>query len=92
MNQQQIHDQWKKHITHDFQKRCGYYPKSNIPDSIDVFKTCASIYFKNTTEKTAKRWVEDFIHKNNLPYSHISTSQAGDYQDDWVEVEILFVE
>lgn len=76
--------------TGNFQNRKGdQYPNSGIPDVIDVQGDEASFEFKNTSEKQAQQWVEQYLKSKNVKYSSIQTSQDGDYHDDWVSVRIL---
>lgn len=81
--------------TDDYQGRGGNYPKSNVPDSInlefsDTF-CILSFSFKNTNESTAENFVQRFIKTNKddlkIPKKlkqTITVYQDGDYQDDWV--------
>jgi len=87
-------DDLKKLINTDYQTRKGDYPKSNIPDSIDVNITnnSASVEFafKNTSEDDANTLYEKskelkIINKFSKEYNiTTSTQQDGDYPDDWV--------
>lgn len=77
---------WRAVATEDYQRRDGQYPKSDVPVTIDVFDNEAMFSFKNTSEDSARKWVINFISSKRLPGSIIGVAQAGDYDDDWVEV------
>lgn len=90
---------WKKDIlslhTDDYQNRGGNYPKDGIPVSIDVFDSDDEIVsitasFKNTSETEAREYIErKFLPKLDTSLNtKVSTSQDGDYHDDWVNVYI----
>ena len=73
--------------TDDYQKRDGNYsPKSNVPDSIDVYDDYMLFSFKNTSELAGKRFVNEFARRNQITYKSIDSNQSGDYEDDWIEV------
>lgn len=80
--------------TSDYQHRDGNYPKSGIPDTIDVtelddgnFTVEAS--FKNTCEGDARDWLTNFVKDHNLKIAkHAISWQDGDYHDDWVIASI----
>lgn len=75
-----------KHLsTDDFQKRDGSYsPRSGIPDSINVYDDYIILTFKNTSERTARNYAEDFASRYKIQFSKIDSCQDGDYEDDWV--------
>ncbi|RLA82656.1 MAG: hypothetical protein DRG78_06620 [Epsilonproteobacteria bacterium] len=85
----------------DYQTRKGDYPKSNIPDSIDVNitkkSTIVEFTFKNTTENDAINWYDKSKeYKTIQNYSkdydiQITTEQDGDYPDDWVLLSISLI-
>jgi hypothetical protein len=76
--------------TDDYQNRGGDYPDSGEPDTIQVYGTdnkSAAFSFKNTSEGTAKNWVERFLIRKGFEVKSIHSYQDGDYQDDWVVVD-----
>lgn len=83
----------------DYQKRDGAYPKSLIPDSIQVTieddGAILSFDFKNTTDNEALVWYEKskeskIINKFKKDYDiSVSTSQDGDFKDDWQKLTVL---
>ena len=72
--------------TDDYQKRDGAYPKSDVPDSIDVYDDHMMFSFKNTSERSGREFVEMFALRNKIPFSKIDSDQDGDYEDDWISV------
>lgn len=76
--------------TDDYQNRDGNYPKSGIPDSIDIYDNKNGTYdvnavFKNTSEADAKSWLTKYIQRHKLTITKPATAwQEGDYHDDWV--------
>ena len=83
----------------DYQKRGGDYPKSLIPDSIEVSIkddiTTVSFDFKNTSDSESIAWYEKskeckIINKFKKDYDiAVSTSQDGDFEDDWQKLTVL---
>ena len=83
----------------DYQKRGAEYPKALIPDSITVesidAKTTVAFDFKNTNDSEALEWYEKskeckVINKFKKEYNiAVSTSQDGDYEDDWQKLTVL---
>ena len=76
--------------TDDYQNRGGDYPDSGEPDTIQVYgkdNKSASFSFKNTSEGTAKNWVERFLTRKGFKVKSLRSYQDGDYQDDWVVVD-----
>ena len=86
--------------TDDYQKRNGAYPKSNKPDTINVYEFKSKVAdgfrvtfdFKNTDEAAAKivskRVVTNAIAGIENHIHAIEADQAGDYTDDWVECTV----
>lgn len=74
--------------TDDFQKRDGRYPASGKPDTISVHKKIVSMDFKNTSEAEAMKWARKYLTNNGFLIESVKSHQTGDYQDDWVMVEI----
>ena len=72
--------------TDDYQKRDGAYPKSNVPDSIDVYDDYMLFSFKNTSERSGREFAEMFALRNKIQFKTIDSNQSGDYEDDWIEV------
>ncbi len=87
-----------KLINGDYQKRGNGYPKSLIPDSIEVVTSdngaSISFDFKNTTDSEAKAWYKKskefkVISKFQKDYDvALSTSQDGDFKDDWQKLTV----
>jgi len=83
----------------DYQKRGSEYPKSLIPDIIEVTingeSVTVSFDFKNTSNSEALVWYEKskeckVINKFKDDYDiAISTSQDGDFKDDWQKLTVL---
>ena len=83
----------------DYQKRGGNRPKSLIPDVIRVEqqedKIFISFDFKSTSDSEAIEWYEKskeskLINKFKKEFDiDISTSQDGDYEDDWQMLTVL---
>jgi len=83
----------------DYQKRGGNRPKSLIPDVIRVEqqedKIFISFDFKSTSDSEAVEWYEKskeskLINKFKKEFDiDISTSQDGDYEDDWQMLTVL---
>jgi len=87
----EVAERLKGLATDDYQKRVGDYPRSGIPTSIQVWEENRSIsveaMFKNTSEKTADRWMRRFLSgKVGEPAKNAKYQayQSGDYHDDWV--------
>lgn len=83
--------------TSDYQNRKGNYPRSDVPDNIDVFvdnkNLILNAMFKNTSEKIAEKWMRQYLMAKVGDVStkaNYSTYQSGDYADDWVTVSITF--
>lgn len=72
--------------TDDYQKRGDKYPAGGKPDMIDVFNNDVVVAFKNTSEREAIRWTENFLRVKGFVAKTVIAQQTGDYQDDWVEV------
>jgi len=87
-----------KLINNDYQKRGNGYPKSLIPDSIEVTTSdngaSLSFDFKNTSDSDAMSWYEKskeckLINKFKKDYDiEVTTSQDGDYKDDWQNLTV----
>lgn len=78
-----------KHLaTDDYQNRNGNFPKSDIPTSITVSDDKIQLSFKSTTEKNALKFAEKFVSSNIKEKVVMSARQDGDYEDDWVDVDI----
>lgn len=83
----------------DYQKRGNNYPKALIPDSIEVSiedeTATVSFDFKNTSDSEALDWYEKskeckIINKFKKDYNiAVSTSQDGDFEDDWQKLTVL---
>jgi len=83
----------------DYQKRGGEYPKALIPDTVrvELEKDGASVVFdfKNTSDSEAIEWYEKskeskVINKFKKDYDiSVSTSQDGDFEDDWQQLTVL---
>jgi hypothetical protein len=88
-----------KLVNDDYQKRGGEYPKALIPDSIDVTlkddDATVAFDFKNTSDSEAVTWYEKskeckVINKFKKDYDvAVSTSQDGDFEDDWQKLTVL---
>jgi hypothetical protein len=82
-------EQLKAMATDDYQNRNGNYPKSDIPDSIQVCvfdnEVIINASFKNTDETTAKNWLKTKL--SNYKISKLTSAQTGDYHNDWVEAD-----
>lgn len=90
--------------TNDYQGRKGSYPASGRPDSIDVYSDIKNpdkpivelvFAFKNTSQSTAERWVENNVvssisnkAKGVKLDTTLNSYQTGDYKDDWVDVNL----
>ena len=76
--------------TTDYQHRRGDFPKSNVANSINVYQRQDDTFeieadFKNTSEESAKHWIEHFVEQHDLIIiKSADACQDGDYQDDWV--------
>lgn len=76
--------------TFDYQHRRGNYPESDIADTINVYQKQDGTFeieadFKNTSEESAKHWIEHFVEQHDLIIiKPADACQDGDYQDDWV--------
>ena len=82
--------------TEDYQNRRGQYPTAGVPDTIDVFEYNSKIFiefsFKNTSEISADRWVRNYLkNKIDVDPFKVSTYQDGDYQNDWVVAQALYL-
>ena len=89
-NTETLEDKLKALETEDFQNRKGNYPKDGIADSISYYNMSLQFEFKNTDNRTAERWVKNFLSGKNLSPKKIKAEQTGDYQDDWVTVIATF--
>lgn len=89
-NTESLEDKLKALETSDFQNRKGNYPKDGIADSISYYNMSLQFEFKNTDNRTAERWVKNFLSGKNLSPKKIKAEQTGDYQDDWVTVTATF--
>ena len=96
-----ISKELEKLITNDYQDRKGEYPKSNIPDSIEVSEVGETIQinidFKSTDEKSVNSWYNSsqeklVIDKFRIKFT-ISTKviQDGDYKDDCIQLQITLI-
>jgi hypothetical protein len=76
--------------TNDFQNRNGNYPRSGVPDTIDVSDYDISFSFKNTSQRDAERWVRDYLSQKGFSVfsNAVGSHQSGDYDDDWVDVTV----
>ena len=90
-----IEDRYRQWVTEDFQNRRDNYPRSGIPDVIEVYdetrmlnRIVMILWFKNTPIENAVRWTKEFARRNSLPFTKVEGWQEGDYQDDWVMVEM----
>lgn len=72
----------------DYQRRRGNAPKPNIPDTIQGYQGGLEFMFKSTKSQKAHDWVQRWLSQNNIKYKTIEADQAGDYQDDWIRVEV----
>ena len=72
--------------TDDYQKRDGAYPKSDIPDSINVYDDYILFSFKNTSEGTGRAFAKMFAGHHKIDFKEIDSNQDGDYEDDWINV------
>ena len=97
-NKEQVFNFANQFATDDYQKRNGNYPKSNMPDTINVNQNDVGVAmyfsFKNTDETTAKRWVErKYVSQIQSKFpdvkSLVTAQQSGDYQDDWIDVTFI---
>ena len=57
--------------TSDYQHRRGDYPESDIADTINVYQKQDGTFeieadFKNTSEESAKHWIEHFVEQHDL--------------------------
>ena len=82
--------------TEDYQNRRGQYPTAGVPDIIDVFERDDKVFiefsFKNTSEISADRWVCNYLkNKIDVDPFKVSTYQDGDYQNDWVVAQALYL-
>lgn len=89
-NTESLEDKLKALETEDYQNRKGNYPKDGIADSISYYSMNLQFEFKNTDNRTAERWVKNFLSGKNLSPNKINAEQTGDYQDDWVTVTATF--
>lgn len=85
-----LEDKLKALATDDYQNRRGNYPKDGVADTIQYWDHNLSFEFKNTDERSAERWVKNFLSGKNLSPKKIKAEQTGDYQDDWVTVTANF--
>ena len=74
--------------TDDFQNRRGEYPRSGVPDTVNIYNDEAVLSFKNTSESFAKAWTQNHLNKIGQDWNHIDAFQDGDYNDDWVTVVV----
>ena len=84
--------------TDNYQGRGSNYPKSGIPDSIEILNNYMhheNVYFlmvtfNNTDEKTAESWLNEFVKKHKLIslWNSASAHQHGNYKDEWVTASI----
>lgn len=81
---------WGNVATEDFQKRGGNFPESGKPDVIRVYSNAARFEFKDTSENEASSFVNNFVKAKKLPVKDVSTRQTGDYNNDWVTVDVTF--
>lgn len=82
----------------DYQKRGGAYPKSYVPDRIEVnigdTVTTIEFDFKNTNDSEAIEWYEKskeskVINKYKKDYDiTVETSQDGTFEDDWQKLTV----
>lgn len=78
--------------TDDYQKRGDGYPKSNVPDSIRAYRgdhgndAMLEFQFKNTSQRTGEAWVTRYCADKKLKVTRVTSAQAGDYHDDWINV------
>ncbi len=82
--------------TDDYQNRRGQYPTGGVPDTIDVSehdnKVFVEFSFKNTSEISAERWVRSYLkNKVGVDPFKINAYQDGDYQNDWVVAQALYL-
>lgn len=84
--------------TEDYQNRRGSYPSSDKPDTINLYhnsnycETILTFSFKNTTQKTAEKFVIMFLENKGLSgYEKVSSYQDGDYENDWVIVDAKYI-
>jgi len=83
----------------DYQKRGAEYPKSLVPDTVEVTikddSATVAFDFKNTSDSEAIEWYEKSkeckaINKFKKDYNiAVSTSQDGDFKDDWQKLTVL---
>jgi len=88
-----------KLVNDDYQKRGNNAPKPLIPESINVeigsSKTTIEFDFKNTTDSEAIEWYEKSkeykaINKFSKDFDiAVSTSQDGDYENDWQKLRVV---
>ena len=86
-NTNDIYNELKKYASDDYQNRDGNYPKSNVPDTIEVDIESIECIFKNTPEHIARKWLIKLLRSNNFVFDEydVATCQDGDYYDDWVK-------
>ena len=81
--------------TTDYQHRDGDYPESDVADTINVYQRQDNTFeieadFKNTSEESAKYWIEHFVKQHDLTIIKPADAyQDGDYQDDWVKAWVI---
>ena len=81
----------------DYQNRDGDYPSSGKPVSIyvhqlDETRFSVNASFKNTPESTARSWLERYLERNEFRIKdRVTTSQTGDYHDDWVDAYAIVI-
>lgn len=84
--------QWE---TEDFQNRQGEYPRPCRPDTIEVFESPLGTHahmilsFKNTSIRDGVHWTKNFLRRHSLPYKDVQGWQDGEYENDWVLVEVV---
>jgi len=76
--------------TNDFQRREGNYPKSGVPDSIEVYldpkgNPEVSASFKNTDEETGKAYLKKYLKQRGFKVIDMDSTQDGDYHNDWIK-------
>lgn len=67
-----------------------------MPDTIEVNKVSndgveVAASFKNTSESTAKTWLEQFIRSHGFENAEVDVCQSGDYNNDWVDAYCVVV-
>lgn len=91
-----VMERYRKWVTEDFQNRDGEYPRSGLPDTIEVYPASVTtpkvpmmiMTFKNTSIRDGVDFARGFCQRNSLPAGRIEGYQDGDYHNDWIIVEI----